>query len=68
MVADLLDPVPPTFQLYVDAPEAVRLMEVVEQVSVPLVGETATVGAVVLEVAVMAAVEVHPLEPVTVTV
>ena len=43
-------------------------MEVVEQVSVPLVGVTPTDGAVVFEVTVMKAVEVHPLEPVTVTV
>ena len=51
-----------------DAPEAIKLMEVVAQVSVPLVGVTPTDGAVVFEVTVMKAVEVHPLEPVTVTV
>ena len=69
VVADLLDPAPPTFQLYVDAPEAVRLMEVVAQVSIPLVGVTPTVGAVVLLLMVAEAVPIHPFEafvPVTV--
>ena len=68
MVADLLDPVPPTFQLYVDAPEAVRLMEVVEQVSLPLVGVTPTDGGVVLLVIVADADAVQPFDPVPVTV
>ena len=44
------------------------MMDVVAQVSVPLVGATATLGAVVLDVIVTASVAVQPLEPVTVTV
>ena len=68
MVADLLAPVPPTFQLYVDAPEAVRLIDVVVQESVPLVGVTPTDGGVVLLVMVADADAVQPFDPVPVTV
>ena len=51
-----------------DAPEAVRLIEVVEQVSVPLVGVTPTDGGVVLLVIVADADAVQPFDPVPVTV
>ena len=64
----LVEVVPPPLQLYDEAPEAVNVMEVVEQVIVPLEGETETVGGVVLLVITEEAVAVQPLAAVPVTV
>ena len=63
-----LEAVPLGLHAYVSAPEAVRSMEVVVQVIVPLEGVTDTVGRVVSAVTVTLPVEVQPLLWVTVTV
>jgi hypothetical protein len=68
VVTDFVELVPPVLQLYVRAPEAVRSIEVVVQVSVPEVGDTATDGVVVLLLMVAEAVAVQPFAAVPVTV